>query len=236
MNASVVKSTGVTPASIVFGNNIDLDRGILKPYKHLPETTMHEYLKQLNEAQAAIIAIAQETQRVVNNDHITRQQRKAGLAITEFPMGSYVKVRHHKTVLKQVRPTKVDAIFKGPFRVINNLGSRYTVQNLVTMKEEVYLVTDLQPFLFDPNIVDPRVVARNSVDEFDIHSILDIRGPKHKNRWTRSTVQFLVKWDGYDDTYNTWEPYSGLRNTAHLHKYLRQQRLTYLLPKDAEEE
>jgi hypothetical protein len=236
MNASVVKSIGVSPASIVFGNNIDLDRGILKPYKQLPETTMHDYLKQMSSAQAAIIAIAQETQRVINSEHIDRKQRLAGAAITEFPMGSYVKVKHHETRLKIVRPTKVDAIYKGPFRVINNLGSRYTVQNLVSMKEEVYLATDLQPFLFDPNVVDPRVVARNSVNEFDVHSIIDIRGPRRKDKWMKSTVEFLVHWDGYDASYDTWEPYSGLRNTAQLHRYLREHRLTYLIPKDAEED
>jgi len=231
MNASVVKSIGVTPASIVFGNNIDLDRGILKPHKPLPDTTMHEYLQQMSVAQAAIIAIAQETQRVINSEHINRKQRQAVPAITEFPIGSYVKVKNHETTLKIVRPTKVDAIFKGPYRVINNVGSRYTLQNLVNMKEEVYLATNLQPFLFDPNIVDPRVVARDSVNEFDIHSIVDIRGPRHRYKWKKSSVEFKVHWTGYDESYDTWEPYSGLKDTEQLHAYLRLHKFTYLLPK-----
>ena len=102
-------------------------------------------------------------------------------------MGSYVEVRNHKTLLRSVRPTKIDANYKGPFRMINNLGSRYTVQNLVTMKDEVYLAADLQPFWFDPN-----VVARDSVNEFDIRSIIDIRGLRRKNKWAKSTVEFLV--------------------------------------------
>ena len=230
MNASIVKSIGVTPASIVFGNNIDLDRGIIKPYKHLPETTMNDYLKQMSNAQAAIIAIAQETQRVINNEHITREQRQA-TPITQFPINSYVKVRHHTTTLKIVRPTKVDAVYKGPYRVISNLGSRYTLQNLVNMKEEVYLATNLQPFLFDPNVVDPRTVARNSVDEFDIHSIIDIKGTRqHRGRWLKSDVQFLVHWDGYDETYDTWEPYANLRDTEQLHAYLNAHQLQYLIP------
>jgi hypothetical protein len=104
------------------------------------------------------------------------------------------------------------------------------------MKEEVYLAADLQHFLFDPNVVDPRVVARDSVNEFDIHSIINIRGPRRKNKWTKSTVEFLVHWDGYDASYDTWEPYSGLRNTAQLHQYLRDNDLTYLIPKNLEEE
>ena len=229
LNASIVKSIGVTPASIVFGNNIDLDRGILKPHRHLPDTTLHEYLRQMSNAQASIIAIAQETQRVINNEHINRQQRMA-TTITQFPINTYVKIKHHPATLKIVRPTKLTTKYKGPYRVINNVGSRYTVQNLVSMKEEEYLATDLQPFLFDPNVVDPRVVARNSVDEFDIHSIRDIRGPRHRNQWMRSTVEFLVHWDGYNDTHDSWEPYAYLRDTEQLHAYLRQHTLTYLIP------
>jgi hypothetical protein len=219
----------VSPASIVFGNNIDLDRGIIKPHKHLPESTMHEYLEQMMKAQTAIIAIAQETQRVVNNDHISKAQRQAA-AITEFPINSYVKVKHHVTSLKMVRPTKVSANFKGPFRVISNLGSRYTVQNLVTMKEETYLASNLQPFLFDPNVIDPRVVARDSVEEYDIQSILNIRGNKHRGKYVKTDLFFEVKWDGYDDSYNTWEPYSGLRDTSQLHQYLRANNYQYLIP------
>jgi len=230
MNASIVKSIGVAPASIIFGNNIDLDRGILKPHKHLPESTMHQYLEQMMQAQSAIIAIAQETQRVINNEHVSNAQRQTA-AITQFPINSYVKVRHHETTLKMVRPTKVSANYKGPYRVINQLGSRYTLQNLVTMKEEIYLAANLQPFLFDPNVVDPRIVARDSVDEFDIHSILDIRGNKHRGKWVRTNLEFLVKWDGYDDPiYNTWEPYSGVRDTEQLHQYLHAHNLQYLIP------
>ena len=229
MNASVVKSIGVTPASIIFGNNIDLDRGIIKPYKHLPEKSMHAYISEMTKAQQIIIAIAQETQRVVNSEHINKEQRMA-TPITEFPMNSYVKVRHHETLLKMARPTKISPIYKGPYRVISNLGSRYTLQNLVTMKEEVYLATDLQPFLFDPNVVDPRVVARDSVDEFDIDSILAHKGDIRKNKYIKSSLEFLVHWTGYDNTYDTWEPWSELRDTEQLRQYLLANNLQYLIP------
>ena len=129
------------------------------------------------------------------------------------------------------RPTKISPIYKGPYRVISNLGSRYTLQNLVTMKEEVYLATDLQPFLFDPNVVDPRVVARDSVDEFDIDSILNHRGDTWKNKYIKKSLEFLVHWTGYDNTYDTWEPWSELRDTEQLRQYLLAKNLQYLIPK-----
>ena len=100
----------------------------------------------------------------------------------------------------------------------------------MTGKEQDCLATDLQPFLFDPNIIDPRVVARDSVDEFDIESIRDISGTKVKNRYVKKDLKFLVHWTGYDDTYDTWDPYEGLRDTEQLHKYLRLHKLTHLIP------
>ena len=98
------------------------------------------------------------------------------------------------------------------------------------MKEEVYLATDLQPFLYDPNVVDPRVVARNAVDEYDIQSIQELRGPMHKGRWSKSTLECLVKWTGYDETYDTWEPWINVRDTEQMLRYLQAKNLQYLIP------
>ena len=63
----------------------------------------------------------------------------------QFPINSYVMAKyenHHE----HRPPTKLHPIKKGPFRVVNYTGSIYTVQNLVTMKNEDYHVTNLEPF------------------------------------------------------------------------------------------
>ncbi|TPX52704.1 hypothetical protein PhCBS80983_g06462 [Powellomyces hirtus] len=41
-------------------------------------------------------------------------------------------------------------------------------------------------------------------------------------RWHRNTEQFLVKWTGYDNTQNTWEPYAHVKGTTALEEWLRE--------------
>jgi hypothetical protein len=40
----------------------------------------------------------------------------------------------------------------------------------------------------------------------------------------------LVSWLGFAPENNTWEPYSGIRDTAQLHRYLTEFKLTQLIP------
>ena len=46
-----------------------------------------------------------------------------------------------------------------------------------------------------------------------------------------TTLKFLIKWLGYDDTHNTWEPWKEVRDVEVLHTYLRANNLTKIIPK-----
>jgi hypothetical protein len=46
-----------------------------------------------------------------------------------------------------------------------------------------------------------------------------------------SSLTFHVKWLGYDDTHNTWEPWKEVRDVEILHTYLRANNLTKIIPK-----
>jgi hypothetical protein len=60
-------------------------------------------------------------------------------------------------------------------------------------------------------------IARRDYLEFFVEKILDMTGDVTKV----STLSFLVKWLGYDDTYNTWEPWKNIRITDEVHVYLK---------------
>jgi hypothetical protein len=59
-------------------------------------------------------------------------------------------------------------------------------------------------------------IARREYLEFFVEKILDMTGDLKKV----STLSFLVKWLGYDDTYNTWEPWKNVRITDKVYVYL----------------
>ena len=85
----------------------------------------------------------------------------------------------------------------------------------------------MKPFLFDPAITDPQDVARHDYLEFFVENILDHRG----NLKLKSTIEFHIKWLGYPEVENSWEPYSNLRDLDILHDYLKQHKLSQLIPK-----
>ena len=87
-------------------------------------------------------------------------------------------------------------------------------------------MSDMEPFVFDSAIVDPLDIARLNQMEFFIEKISDHRGKMSQ----RKSLQFFVSWMGYDQSYDYWEPFSSLRDSTHLHSYLREKKLTQLIP------
>ena len=83
---------------------------------------------------------------------------------------------------------------------------------------------DMKPFVFDSAIVDPLDIARRDQMEFFIEKISDHRGKLSQ----RKSLQFFVSWMGYDQSYDSWEPFTKI--STHLHSYLREKNLTQLIP------
>ena len=122
-------------------------------------------------------------------------------------------------------PTRLHTNWKGPMRVIKELNSRYTLLDLITGKEKDYHVSDMKPFVLDSAIVDPLDIARRDQIEFSSEIISDHRGKLSH----RKSLQFFVSWMGYDQSYDSWEPYANLHDSTHLHSYLREKNLTQLI-------
>ena len=111
-------------------------------------------------------------------------------------------------------------------RVIKGFNSRYTLLDLITGKEKDYHVSDMKPFVFDSAIVDPLEIARRDQMEFFIEKISD-----HREKLSqRKSLQFFVSWMGLDQSYDCWEPFANLRDSTHLHSFLREKNLTQLIP------
>ena len=107
-------------------------------------------------------------------------------------------------------------------RVIKGLNSCYTLFDLITGKEKDYHV---KHFVFDSALVDPLDIAQWDQMEFFIEKISDHRGKLSH----RKSLQFFVSWMVYDQSYDSWEPHANLRDSDHLHSYLREKNLTQLI-------
>ena len=75
----------------------------------------------------------------------------------------------------------------------------------MTNKEVEYHISHMKPFFFNPLATDPLDVARKDYLEFFVEAIVNHKGDR-KSR--KNDLEFLIKWQGYDDKFNTWEPYA----------------------------
>ena len=231
INSSVHDSIGVSPAQIIFGDSLNLNRGFIVSVedkeKFDSEVILTEYSKDMIERQAEIIAIAQKHQKQVNEQYIDSKNKKyKDIEVTTFPVNSYVLLGYPDTSLKKGPPNKFMLNWQGPYRVISYIGNNYTVLNLGTMKQETVNIKRLKQFLTDDD-VDPQQVANQATQRAVVERIVSHTG----NPNYRKKMKFEIKWLGYGPEENTMEPWtSEIWNLEVMHEYLRANKLRQLIP------
>jgi hypothetical protein len=220
LNSEEKEATGVSPAELLFGNAINLDRGLFTsaPSRDpdLTGKSISQWMDKMLKQQTTLLQVARETQQQRDAYHMS----EAEPGFTEFPVNSYVLLDPPAG-----SNNKMEMRYKGPYKVVNFVGSAYSVQNLVNHKMITTHITNLRPFFYDPRETDPMEVALQNEEEFFIETILAHRG----DRTRRKTMEFKVHWKGESIDDATWEPYSNLRDTDQLLDYLRKNKLKTLI-------
>jgi len=227
-NSEVVSSLGVSPAQIMFGNAVDLERGILTPNETMSahdHEDMSEYVNGLMEAQRNAIAVAKEVQGLKDSKHMAKAVTRP---ITEFATGSYV-TSSYPAGLKGGPPCKLMTHRKGPLQVVSKKGSFYTLLDLVDHKTISVHIDHLEEFRYDKAHVDPAVVAAKDTLEFFVESVLD-HEPKLRPTKNRKDLEFLIKWRGYPGQ-DSWVPWRDLTKNEFVHEYCRQNHMKSIIDK-----
>ena len=236
INAAVHSSTGFSPAQMLFGNAINLDRGVLLEHPPVSDSDqgepISEYMEKLLAAQSVILDAAQRHQSELDEFHISERTLRAPdntrpIERTVFPVNSYV-LRLQPT---GQRPDKFAHHWTGPFRVVrNDIDDKgtYVIQHVLTGRTANAHVSQLKQFLFDSDEPDsPLEAAMHAESEFAIEDILAHTGKARQ----RKKMQFLVKWRGYPGQ-DSWEPYKSLLGTEKLDAYAYNNKLKALLPRN----
>ena len=217
LNADVKEALGVSPSQILFGNSIQLDRGILLPNMPNQSFTLSDWMNKMLQAQSEILHIARKTLEARDDFHMSKHHGNP----TTYPVNSYVLVDY----INQP-PTTLHTNLEGPFRVVSSANGQYTLQNLVTEELNEYHVSRLRPFYYDDEDT-PRQTANRDSQQWDVDSIIDHAGDQNH----RKELLFRVRWLGHDEACDTWEPYSNLRHNIKLHDYLKANKMKKLIPK-----
>jgi hypothetical protein len=228
INTTVHSSTGVSPAALLYGNALHKDKTIFDNFtsEQLTKASLSEWSDKMLHAQQILIGIAQKHQRQKDKEHmsLTSPHNK----LTSFPINSYVLVEYPSTGFKKGPPNKLMPILKGPMRVVNKVGVKYTLLNLVNNKTEEVHITRLHSFDYDPDHTEPEDIAKrdNQMEDVD-HIVKHWGNPKKK-----SNMQFLVRWANSNENEDQWLPWKDLRGNIALHKYLHERGLDKLIPSE----
>lgn len=245
MNASVHTVTGFSPAALLFGKAVDLNRSIFpegssNTSEKGSESTLptagvdvsseffSAWVDQRNKMQLEVLQASAELQQAELERHL---QSVSPDKVTTFANGTWVLVLPHNNPLSGRRRSgdKLSGFWEGPMRVVSHEGNAYTLHDTVEDKHVNRHVMELKPFLFDPLYTKPEEVARIDRREFLIERIVERRGDVSR----KGSLWFRVRWAGYSEAYDLWLPWRSVLHTAQLRQYLDEQGLLRLLPRSA---
>ena len=229
LNAEVVESIGVAPARLLFGEAIDLDRGILVPnrveeYHELDPSELTVYTKKLIQTQRQVLQLAQEVQVSLDKKHVTERTLAQKANQTEFRENSYVLVSYPDKGLGPKPPNKALTPNAGPFQVVRsrNDGNEYELKNLVTGKTVLEPVSRMRTFHYDKERTNPMAEAiKDGLSSgsalFLVEQVIGHRGGGRKQ--ALSTLEFSVKGIGIAKPF--YVPWSNVRHNILVHEYMR---------------
>ena len=222
MNATFSDRTKLSSSQLLFGNALNLDRGIFTP----PSEVSRE-IQPLSDYMIKLLRIQDEVMKIARDNIIFTDSMHLGTypaLRTDYAPDSFVLVKYREGA----PPTRLHTVLKGPLRVIGGKNPVFNLLDLVTNKVKEYHVSDIKPFLFDPLLTVPLDVARKDYLEFFIEAILKHSGNR---RSKKTNLRFYIKWLGYDDDRNSWEPYANIRDMSQCHEYLRSHGMSNHIPK-----
>ncbi|KAJ9534162.1 hypothetical protein QJQ45_002156 [Haematococcus lacustris] len=156
---------------------------------------------------------AQECMRVAQD----RQQRYANKRRRDvtFSLGDSVLLSTKNLRNAPGRARKFLPRYVGPFKVTGKLGeAAYRLELPPTMSRlhPVFHVSLLKKYTGSQGFHPPPVMEwLEDAPHYEVHSLLSHRQVRFKKR-----MEYLVKWTGYDDTYNTWEPEAMLAGAPQI--------------------
>jgi transposase InsO family protein len=194
------EATGQTPYFANHGRNPNLFQ------RTLPSPKAEAAIKSAEEMKEVYETIQNKMLNAQRNS-ITHANKKRKTA-PQLKEGD--KVYLHTKNLRSKRPSKgLDHVKVGPFLISKRNGPvTYTLELPPDAKiHPRFHVSLLEPADKDTPLQRTFRYETEEEKEFEVEQILD-----HRDYEQIKLREFLVKWSGYDDTENTWEPEENLRH------------------------
>ena len=185
--------------------------------------------------QQHIIELATNNQECTDFRHLARKEVSPSQPY-DFKEGDYVIYSQPNFFRNtDARQDKLSPHYKGPYQIVTVTSQQVHVRNLLNNKIIVCHPAHIHPFVVDPNRVNHNDIAQQAATEYVVEKVLKINGvinPRTRRFYKNNSLECLIRWAGYDESEDSWEPYKELRYNDQFIEYCQQHNLQYLIPTD----
>ena len=142
----------------------------------------------------------------------------------EFNVNDMVWLNTRNLRLKTAKPRKLWPRYVGPYKILARIGPvAYRLQLPDSVKiHNVFHVSMLKAVKPGTKYKSPTPIVVDGHEEYVVDSILAHRTCNvGGRRRARTKIEFLVRWAGFDDLDNTWEPADSVQDLQAMDTYLR---------------
>ncbi len=190
-NNRINTTTGLSPNQILFGYNptLNSDR-VLQTHNALVESQVQSMTKNRADAIRALNKVANQKGPPPSQFHLREQV---------WLDASHLKLPHQKAKLTPKR--------LGPFKIIQEISPvAYRLELPPNWRiHNVFHASLLTPYhettAHGPNFTRPPPDLIDGEEEYEVERIV-----AHRQFGRSKRLQYLIKWKGYPDSDNTWEP------------------------------
>ena len=156
-------------ASLPFGNQLNLDRGILVRFPDQTQIPTHssKVIADMLLIQTRLNDLAINKLKTTDTNRVAINTEPRAI----FPTGLYVL-----TLNPRGAETRLHSMWLGRFLVVSYDKKEYTIKNLITKKNRDVHASQLKPFKFNPTSQSPTDTARRDYMEYFIEEIFPMLG------------------------------------------------------------
>ena len=201
MNNAVNSSTKRSPFEINLGYHPNFDFLVDESVRNQQVPATNVFMEKLRSIWITTIGNLKQAANKMkeNTNHLRREH--------DFKVGDLVLLDTEH--LRRTRPSKkLDFKRVGPFKIIEKINDNAFRLKLPdgSRLHDVINVSKLFPFVSSlDNVFEPVSESVDGFEEFEVETILD-------KKTVNGVVFYLVKWKGYSELHNSWEPRQNLDN------------------------
>ena len=229
LNSTEYAKLGSTPAELLIGSNVSLDRHFLTSPRPTKVEKLSKWLDNFLVTQERREEQAREYENKRIKQQLNRETKRPDEKLTVFAVNDRILVDWPRNAITGAlsKPNRLNTPRRGPFIVVRkNDNNTYDVIHAATKLPETFSIWEMHPYKQTDTSEEDRV-ARADNDMVVITSV-----KRHRFVTNNHIMKHLQLEVTFGNAKPIWQPYATLKRVEMVHRYLEKHHLNHLLTKE----